>query len=72
MTKAEKEEIERLINLNEVDMYDKSSALGISKKYINSGASYCLTCDGSVRLMFNRLKDWWSKQGPYQFIKTKE
>jgi len=72
MTKVEKDEIERLVRLVEVDMKDKSSALFLTKKYINPHFSACLTCGGSIRTMFNILKNWWKEQNVnnYQFIKT--
>lgn len=71
MTKLEKEQIERLINLNVADMVDKQLCQEIVRKYIDKGARYCLVCDPQIRLMFKRLKLWWSRQNTkqYQFIK---
>lgn len=60
-------EIQRLSTLKKVDMFDKESCLQIIRKYINEGASYCLTCDPAVRAMFVTLKEWAANRG---IIKT--
>jgi uncharacterized protein involved in tolerance to divalent cations len=73
MKKAEKEEIERLVNLTNADMNDKHKAQEFVRLYINKGFKACMTCDPSVRSMFKILRKWWSEQNKeaYQFIKTK-
>lgn len=73
MTKVEKEDIERLIGLNQVDMSDKHLAQHYVRNYINPGFKACMTCDPSVRMMFKILKNWWNEQNveTYQFIKKK-
>jgi hypothetical protein len=69
MTKKEKEDIERLIVLTEVDMSDKHLAQYYVRTYINEGFKCCMTCDPAVRGMFKILKNWWNGQKAYQFIK---
>lgn len=59
MEKTDILEFIRLCNLKSFDPVDKRSAHILIQKYIDSGAKYCLTCDGSVRAMFSRLREWW-------------
>ena len=60
MSNEDKNEIIRLCSLTgKVSMLDKSSAQDLIQRYINPGAKYCMTCDSSVRAMFNQLKNWW-------------
>lgn len=49
----------RLCSLTSFNPTEKRSAESLIQKYIDSGAKYCMTCDGSVRAMFRRLRDWW-------------
>lgn len=69
MTKPEKLDIDRLVELIEVDMVDKHLAQHYIRIYINPGFKACMTCSGSVRAMMNKLKNWWSLQKTWQFIK---
>lgn len=73
MTKDERNDIERLCKLQVASMPDKQLAYKYVKLYVNPSGYFCLTCDDSVKLMFNQLKKWWSNQNvnAYQFIKTK-
>jgi len=55
-------EIIRLCGLTSFNGDDKRSCLDIIKKHIDPLANYCLSCDGSVRAMFRRLRFWWSEK----------
>lgn len=59
MSNEDKLEIIRLLNLTSVNGVDKHSAQDLIQRYINPGAKYCMSCDGSVRAMFNQLRNWW-------------
>tara|TARA_R110000851_G_scaffold329568_1_gene501565 strand:+ start:2511 stop:2744 length:234 start_codon:yes stop_codon:yes gene_type:complete len=70
MKKIEKEEIDRIIALRNVNSDDKRAALLVYRKYIDPKAVFCLNCDASVRQMFIRLRTWWNnKTVAYTFIK---
>lgn len=56
-------EIKRLLTLKKVDMGDKTNCQNLIRKYINEGASYCLTCDPAVRQMFLTLRTWAEGRG---------
>jgi len=72
MTREDKEEIERLLALNNATITDKKSALTLVQRYISPGFSICITCDPMVRNLFNKLRKWWDAQNKsaYNFIKT--
>ena len=73
MTKVDKEKIEELVALKYVPSDSKRDALLMYRKYIDANALFCLSCDASVRQMFERLKKWWVSQTvAYTFIKTIE
>jgi len=59
--KEDKLEIERLYSLKSFNGLDKHSAQDLIQRYIDPGAKYCMSCDGSVRAMFNRLRRWWDE-----------
>ena len=59
ISKEDKIEIERLLNLSTADMRDKNSCQSIIQRYIDNGAMYCMTCDPSIRAMFKRLRGWY-------------
>lgn len=71
MLKSEKLEIERLLTLESATMEDKRSAVKLYVKYIYQYNGICITCPGSVRHMFKRIRYWWDKQNKknYTFIK---
>lgn len=62
MSEEDKNEIIRLLSLKKVQMLDKHSAQDIIQRHINPGAKYCMTCDGSVRAMFNQLRNWFENK----------
>lgn len=73
MTKQERDDIERLCSLKTADMGDKDLALHYLRKFVNPSANFCLTCSGSVKIMFNQLRNWKNSQNfeMYRFIKDK-
>jgi hypothetical protein len=74
MKKQERDDIERLCNLKIADMGDKELTLHYLRKFVNPSANFCLMCGGSVKIMFNQLRNWWNRQNKenYRFIKDKE
>lgn len=70
MTKREKDRIEELVQLRVLTHPVKVEVLDLYKKYIDKDARFCLSCDGSVRIMMKIFKKWWSdKTTHYTFIK---
>lgn len=69
MKKIEKEELDRLTSLIKASKKDKESALHLFKKYVDNKSKFCLTCSGSVHILFKQLRTWWRQQKRYQFIK---
>lgn len=59
ISKEDKIEIERLLNLTTADMRDKNSCQLMIQRLIDNGAKYCMTCDPAIRAMFKRLRTWY-------------
>lgn len=69
MKKDEKEELDRLTSIIKATPSDKKSALKLFNKYVDNKSKFCLTCSGSVRILFKQLRTWWRQKKQYQFIK---
>lgn len=61
ISEEDKLEFERLYSLQSFKPVDKHSAQSLIQRYIDPGAKYCMSCDGSVRAMFKRLRLWWDE-----------
>lgn len=53
--------INKILELNSLDMGQKNELLRLVRTYIDEGANMCMTCDPQVVAMWRRLKGWFSE-----------
>jgi len=59
MEKKDREEIERLMDLKELNKTDKISMVLIMQKYVDSSINICMTCSSQIKFTYHRLRKWY-------------